>query len=125
MPAKKTQEEKDAAKAARAKAKADKKAAEEAEKESAEKTEEVKAEEKEEESSVEESEPVNVESKPTVVVRFEGADVLEILNDRRHIKGAVHCKLNDGTTKHVPRSLFEEAGLPIPEFAEATDQVSN
>ena len=40
------------------------------------------------------------------VVKFEGATVLEILTTK-HTATHFHCRLSDGTSKHVPKELFE------------------
>ena len=39
-------------------------------------------------------------------VKFEGAEVLEILTTK-HTTTHFHCKMSDGTSKHVPKELFE------------------
>ena len=51
------------------------------------------------------------------VVEFEHATVVEILPGRT-VDVRVHCKMSDGTTKHVPRKLLEEAGWELPAVEE-------
>ena len=60
-----------------------------------------------------ESEQVQPEVKPAgetrqvKQVKFEGARVTSILK-HGHTKTHLHCALSDGTTKHVPRELFDK-----------------
>ena len=49
-----------------------------------------------------------------VLPRFENAQVLEIL-ERDVNKQWHHCKMDDGTTKHVPIELFKPAEKPVQE----------
>ena len=37
---------------------------------------------------------------------FENAQVLKILEDDRHTSTHYHCRMDNGTTQHVPRKLF-------------------
>ena len=60
--------------------------------------------------------PVEVKKVSISVVRFEGATVFAILNDGRHLDGYLHCRLSDGTTKHVPVSLFVEANIDVTQY---------
>ncbi len=41
-----------------------------------------------------------------ILPSFEGAEVVAIL-DYGAIEGFKHCKMSDGTTKHVPSNLFK------------------
>lgn len=38
-------------------------------------------------------------------IRFDGATVVEML-PTKPAKGFIHCRMSDGTTKHVPAELF-------------------
>lgn len=41
-------------------------------------------------------------------VVFEGKEVISILQDGRETADAYHCQMSDGTTMHVPKSLFNK-----------------
>lgn len=107
--------------------------AEEVSEEETETEEEVAEEEVEEESTEEEVEAeeevveeasTEEEPKPEAhtKVKYEHAFVIQVLNDGRHFEDKVHCKMTDGTTKHVPRNLFSQFAVSIPEFAQLKDQ---
>jgi hypothetical protein len=39
-------------------------------------------------------------------VKYNGIEVIEILNDGKETATDYHCRLENGTTMHVPKSLF-------------------
>ena len=93
-----TKEEEALAKEAKAKAKADAKAVKEAEKARvrAAKAEGITPE------SEDTAPELSVKSLPT----FENAQVVEVLEENVISGRFHHCKMSDGTTKHVPVELF-------------------
>ena len=98
-----TKEEKLKAKEEKAKLKADKKAAKQAEKDA---KKGVKAG-----ASVDPVKPVEpVKAEEPVIkfshINYEGGKILAILPGG-HTASAFHCRMSDGTTKHVPKDLFE------------------
>ncbi len=58
-------------------------------------------------------------------IEFEHGKVVEILNDNRHISSAFHCKMNDGTTKHVPHKVFSDAGMDMSKLLKPQDQAED
>lgn len=88
------------AKVAKDKEKADKKAAKEAEKLAKKEGNVTK-----EEGAVARADVV-AEPELKKNVQFEGATVEEVLKDGRETETAFHCRMSDGTTKHVPKALF-------------------
>ena len=47
--------------------------------------------------------------KQLVLPKYDGSRVRYIMKDNRSDATRYHCKMEDGTTKHVPRELFNEA----------------
>lgn len=58
-----------------------------------------------EESGLEATAVATTAEKSPKAVRFEGAEVVEVLSEG-HTDWANHCKMSDGTTRHVPKELF-------------------
>lgn len=75
------------------------------------KVQEVEGEEKKEEEVVASIPTITVTSLPVTsgvkpLPTFGGVKVVEILSDGRETATQYHCKLADGTTAHVDKSLF-------------------
>lgn len=99
---------KESVKAAKAQAKIDAKAAKEKEKADAKAAKAAaKAEKKAGGVSVPPpGVPVNAQVPDYSHITYEGAKIVAILPNK-HTKNEFHCKMSDGSTKHVPKRLFE------------------